>query len=232
MPAIRFINSHGEGFQAPLIVADGTTVRQLFDDKFPGRSPAEYHITVNGAPVPSAYVLQLDDAVSMIAAPRAEAPASPYQAGNGYGDQIQIGFINNDGSGFADPVRVTAGTTLSAFVASKGFQAASYTIKVNGQSQTADYVLRANDRVSVTPSRIQGASNVEVLVIKNDNSGFAQRVTVPAAWTINDLLRAQFGESVSPSNYKILVNGNNCLPADQLLPGSRVSFTPSKIRGA
>jgi len=72
---------------------------------------------------------------------------------------MKVFFINNDGGGFADTIEVTDGITVS-----KLFQErlphgapADYLIRVNRQSVTADQILNPGDRVSITPTKIQGA---------------------------------------------------------------------------
>ena len=73
---------------------------------------------------------------------------------------MKILFINNDGGGFADYVEVTPGTTVEKFVSQKvsGREAADYLIRVNRQPVPRDYVIQPNDRVSMTPTKIEGAA--------------------------------------------------------------------------
>jgi len=72
---------------------------------------------------------------------------------------MRILFINNDGGGFADHVDVQDGTTVAALFEKKlsGRDAADYLIRVNRQPAPADQVLREQDRVSITPTKIEGA---------------------------------------------------------------------------
>ena len=71
---------------------------------------------------------------------------------------IKILYINNDGAGFADYLEVEAGTTVKAFFSDriKG-QASSYLIRVNRQPVASDYVLKEGDRITITPTKIEGA---------------------------------------------------------------------------
>jgi sulfur carrier protein ThiS len=71
----------------------------------------------------------------------------------------QILLINNDGGGFADYVEVPEGTTVEKLFAQKvpGGRAQDYLIRVNRQPVPADQVLQAGDRVSLTPTKIEGA---------------------------------------------------------------------------
>ena len=72
---------------------------------------------------------------------------------------MRVLFINNDGGGFADHIEVPEGTTVAALFAERlpGRQPEDYLIRVNRQPVEADQVLRDGDRVSMTPSKIEGA---------------------------------------------------------------------------
>jgi hypothetical protein len=72
---------------------------------------------------------------------------------------MRILFINNDGGGFADHVEVADGTTVGTLFGQKlpERQASDYLIRVNRQPASADQVLAPDDRVSMTPVKIEGA---------------------------------------------------------------------------
>jgi sulfur carrier protein ThiS len=72
---------------------------------------------------------------------------------------MRVLFINNDGGGFADHIEVLEGTMVAALFAQRlpGHQPADYLIRVNRQPVEAEQVLRDGDRVSMTPSKIEGA---------------------------------------------------------------------------
>lgn len=72
---------------------------------------------------------------------------------------MRLLYINNDGSGFADYVEVSSGTTVEQFFSEQmpGGKPDNYLIRVNRQPVARDYVLQENDRVTVTPTKIQGA---------------------------------------------------------------------------
>ena len=72
---------------------------------------------------------------------------------------MQILLVNNDGGGFADYVQVEPGTTVTALFERtiKHGRPADYLIRVNRQPVAADYVLQEGDRISITPTKIQGA---------------------------------------------------------------------------
>lgn len=73
---------------------------------------------------------------------------------------MQILFINNDGGGFADFIEVASETTVAALFAQRvpHGRAADYLIRVNRQPAAANQVLLEGDRVSFTPTKIEGAA--------------------------------------------------------------------------
>ena len=72
---------------------------------------------------------------------------------------MKILFINNHGGGFADTIDVAAGTTVHALFESKiGGKPSDYLIRVNRQPVEAEQALRDGDRISMTPSKIEGAA--------------------------------------------------------------------------
>lgn len=74
---------------------------------------------------------------------------------------MRLLYINNDGGGFADYVEVRTGTTVSQFFDDRlpGREPSDYLIRVNRQPVPRDYVLQEGDRVSATPTKIEGARN-------------------------------------------------------------------------
>ena len=72
---------------------------------------------------------------------------------------MRILFINNDGGGFADHLQIEGGTTVQSFFQQqvKGARPGDYLIRVNRQPVSSDYVLQEGDRVSFTPTKIEGA---------------------------------------------------------------------------
>jgi hypothetical protein len=72
---------------------------------------------------------------------------------------MKILLINNDGGGFADYVEVDPDTTvLQLFNRHMKFaQPEHFLIRVNRLPCTADQALQEGDRVSITPTRIEGA---------------------------------------------------------------------------
>lgn len=73
--------------------------------------------------------------------------------------KIDILWLNNDGGGFADKLRVPAGTTVEQLRKKKlpNSTAENCTIRVNRDIATASQKLRAGDRVSVTPKNVAGS---------------------------------------------------------------------------
>jgi len=74
---------------------------------------------------------------------------------------MRLLFINNDGGGFADYVEVSPGMTVEQFFKDQmpGRKAEDYLIRVNRQPVPRDYVLQENDRVTLTPTKIEGAQS-------------------------------------------------------------------------
>lgn len=72
---------------------------------------------------------------------------------------MQILFINHDGAGFANYIDVEDSTTIGRFFAEKMPHEASsnYLVRVNRQPVPSDYVLQDGDRVTITPTKIEGA---------------------------------------------------------------------------
>ena len=72
---------------------------------------------------------------------------------------MKILLINNDGAGFADYVEVAEGTTVEKLFAERvpHGMAQDYLIRVNRQPVPSDQVLQEGDRISLTPTKIEGA---------------------------------------------------------------------------
>jgi len=73
---------------------------------------------------------------------------------------MKVTFINNNGGGFANVIEIASGTTVSQLFSKQLPDAspADYLIRVNRLPSTADQVLASNDRISMTPVKIEGAS--------------------------------------------------------------------------
>ena len=72
---------------------------------------------------------------------------------------MKILFIDNQGGGFADYVNISEGTTVDKFFSEKMAhgKAEDYLIRVNRQPVARDYVLQEGDRVTITPTKVEGA---------------------------------------------------------------------------
>ena len=72
---------------------------------------------------------------------------------------MKVFFLNNDGGGFADQIDVADGTTLGQLFEQRmpGCDPHDYLIRVNRQPAVAGEPLSEGCRVSVTPTKIQGA---------------------------------------------------------------------------
>ncbi len=73
---------------------------------------------------------------------------------------MRILFINNLGGGFADFINVEEGTSIEKLFKQKmsNENTEDYLIRVNRQPVPKDYVLKENDRVTITPTKIDGAT--------------------------------------------------------------------------
>ena len=73
---------------------------------------------------------------------------------------MRILFINNDGGGFADHIEIANGTTVQDLFDQqvKSSKSHNYLIRVNRQPVPSNQFLQEGDRVSITPTKIEGAS--------------------------------------------------------------------------
>ena len=73
---------------------------------------------------------------------------------------MRIMYINNAGGGFADYISIEEGTTIEKLFDQKmpDGHAEDYLIRVNRQPVPKEYVLQENDRVTMTPTKIDGAA--------------------------------------------------------------------------
>ena len=72
---------------------------------------------------------------------------------------MKILLINNDGGGFADYVEVAEATTVTQLFMQRigSTEPSRYLIRVNRQPCAADQILQEGDRISITPTKIEGA---------------------------------------------------------------------------
>jgi hypothetical protein len=72
---------------------------------------------------------------------------------------MKILWINNDGGGFANYIEAPAGMTVTELFNQQlpGGKPEDYLIRVNRQPVARDHVLQDGDRVSATPTKIEGA---------------------------------------------------------------------------
>ena len=72
---------------------------------------------------------------------------------------MRILVINNDGGGFADYVDVEAGLSVAELFRRHvpAGKPNDYLIRVNRQPTPPDQILQEGDRVSFTPTKIEGA---------------------------------------------------------------------------
>jgi hypothetical protein len=72
---------------------------------------------------------------------------------------VKILFVNNDGGGFADYIEIPHGTNVQELFDRqlRLAEAEDYLVRVNRQPAARDQVLVEGDRVSMTPTKIEGA---------------------------------------------------------------------------
>lgn len=72
---------------------------------------------------------------------------------------MRLLYINNQGGGFADYVQIEEGKTVEQFFKDKmpSETSTDYLIRVNRQPVPRDYVLKEGDRITITPTKIDGA---------------------------------------------------------------------------
>jgi len=73
---------------------------------------------------------------------------------------MRILYINNSGGGYADYIDISEGKTVEQFFKEQmpGRKAEDFLIRVNRQPVARDYVLQDNDRITITPTKIEGAA--------------------------------------------------------------------------
>lgn len=72
---------------------------------------------------------------------------------------MKVLYLNNDGGGYADMIEVAEGTTVEKFFAERVSHGTpeDYLIRVNRQPVARDQVLHEGDRLTLTPTKIEGA---------------------------------------------------------------------------
>lgn len=75
---------------------------------------------------------------------------------------MKILVINNDGAGYADHIDVEEGLTVQQLFERqvRSGKPQNYLIRVNRQPVASEQVLQEGDRVSFTPTKIEGAQAV------------------------------------------------------------------------
>ena len=73
---------------------------------------------------------------------------------------MRIMYINNAGGGFANYMNVEEGMSIEKLFKQKmpHEESHDYLIRVNRQPVPKDYILKENDRVTITPTKIEGAA--------------------------------------------------------------------------
>ncbi len=78
---------------------------------------------------------------------------------------MKILYINNDGGGFADHIDVEDGLTVEQFFEQRmpERRPEDYLIRVNRQPTARDQQLQEGNRVSITPTKIEGADRTPIV---------------------------------------------------------------------
>ena len=73
---------------------------------------------------------------------------------------MKVLLINNDGAGFADYIDVNDNTSVETLFNQRigASKASNYLIRVNRLPVPRDQILREGDRISITPTKIEGAA--------------------------------------------------------------------------
>ena len=80
---------------------------------------------------------------------------------------MKIMYVNNDGGGFAEHIEAEAGTTVNKLFTErrKGRESEDFFIRVNRVPMPADYILQEGDRITITPTKIEGARPLNFALI-------------------------------------------------------------------
>lgn len=70
---------------------------------------------------------------------------------------MKILLVNNQGAGDMDWKEIGEGTTVGQMISDNVGSADSYLVRVNREQVSNDYILKNEDRVTVTPTNIEGA---------------------------------------------------------------------------
>ncbi|HEV3146952.1 MAG TPA: hypothetical protein VGZ47_23895 [Gemmataceae bacterium] len=72
---------------------------------------------------------------------------------------MRVLYVNNDGGGFADYIEIEPNTTVNRLFHDRmsGRHPEDFLIRVNRLPVAADYVLQEGDRLTVTPTKVEGA---------------------------------------------------------------------------
>jgi len=75
---------------------------------------------------------------------------------------MRVMFINNTGAGFADQIDIEPDTTIEKFLSDHlpHIKPDDMLIRINRMPVTRDQVIQEGDRISATPSKVEGARRI------------------------------------------------------------------------
>ena len=71
-------------------------------------------------------------------------------------ERINVHLITQSGGGFSEEIVILAGTRLADFVRDRNITG-DFLVAVNRETQSADYIIQAGDRISATAHSVKGA---------------------------------------------------------------------------
>jgi len=152
---------------------------------------------------------------------------------------INISFINDNGTGFGETRSLRDDVTVVAFfnTALPGANPRDYIVRINGQTVTANQILRNGDNLSIirnagaaAPAPLPAPVRTDTIrFIDNSAGGFADNLQIPAGQTIEGFLESR---NIDPDDHAIRVNGDIVQSDYVLRSNDAVTVTPKKIDGA
>lgn len=148
----------------------------------------------------------------------------------------QVLFVSNEGNGVSEYVNFdTAGQLYAAKFPGRSLDKS--VLKVNGVRYESgdsrlDLPLNAGDRVSVMPSKVDGASGDVIPVYYVSNAGNGERgvIFVSNGTTVGGLFDLKF-QNGSWANFVVKLNNEPAQRFEIIKADDKVSIMPSKVEG-